>query len=186
MVGSLFTLIVRDPAYGPASSEPVVALRVKSYQSWCRNDQYFIQIMGHDGTMVQFMPVADTDAGEDGSGEDGLDEDAGGGGKGGSGGSDDGDGVQLEFIRWKNVLSAAASLHILDEKRWYLRSSTLPRPWEAMGDPGGGCFRAKLNGVTPVAVKHFRIAEPAAPSVADQDLYSRFLNETIISCTTQG
>ena len=57
-----------------------------------------------------------------------------------------------------------------------------------MGDEksGGQFFRAKLNGVTPVAVKHIRIAERAAPTLADQDLYTKFLNETIISCTTQG
>ena len=179
VLGSIFTLKVQSHnntvGYTPGNSDLVVCLRVKTFDSWCRDGNLFLQITGCDGSMVQFMPACGDD-----------DDDAG------RSGESDASLVELEFMRWKAALSVASSKSVLDERRWFLRGNTLPKPWEPVplssGGFGGKIYRAKMNGVTPVAVKHINVSEHAdSPRVrVDQEKYIQFLSETLIAITTQG
>lgn len=153
--------------YTPGNSDLVVCLKVKTFDSWCRDGNFFLQITGCDGTMVQFMPAL------------GLDEEA----NVAEGAEGNDTLVELEYMRWKAALSVATSKSVLDERRWFLRSSTLPKPWERLV---GKMYRAKMNGVTPVAVKHINVSEHAESVRVDQEKYIQFLNETLIACTAQG
>eukprot|EP00039_Didymoeca_costata_P005389 m.81228 g.81228 ORF g.81228 m.81228 type:complete len:1293 (-) comp12800_c0_seq2:110-3988(-) len=142
-----------------ADELPMVNLHVSRFNCWCRDGTYYIQVAGHDGTKVQFVPTEAS-----------------------------GPLAQIDFLRWKHILTAAISIHVLDEKNWLLDASSLPKPWEALGEAGkfGQKFRAKLNGVTPVAVKHVTVAGSKDSKMADIDMYVQFLNEVIVSCITQG
>lgn len=53
-------------------------------------------------------------------------------------------------------------------------------------DTTGQVFRAKLNGITPVAIKHINIDDVMSPGYADERLHVDFINEALISCSIQG
>jgi hypothetical protein len=104
LVGATFTLKVQSHtnySYASGNSDLVVCLRLKAFDSWCRDGNFFVQITGCDGTMVQFIPASEENGKE---------------------------AIQYSFMKWKEALAVASSIAILDEPRWFLRASTLPRP----------------------------------------------------------
>ena len=71
---------------------------------------------------------------------------------------------------------------------YLLRPEALPMDsWDPLGRGGfGEVFKARLNDVTPVAVKRVCISEAMSPEEPDEKLHVDFINEALISCTVQG
>jgi serine/threonine protein kinase len=94
----------------------------------------------------------------------------------------------MDYLNWQRMLAASLNIHILEQKRYLLRPDALPREsWHPIGRGGfGEVFKAKLNGVTPVAVKRVNITNVMSPGEADEKLHVDFINEALISCTVQG
>ena len=79
------------------------------------------------------------------------------------------------------------NLGVIEQKRWLLPEHKVPQPWQRLGAGGfGEVFSAKLNGITPVAVKHVRIEDNMTPNQVDEVLITDFYNESILLCGLQG
>lgn len=144
--------------------ELVVECHIVSFTYFSENNRYFIEVRGSDKNTapIVFMTKNQADLTMKSS--------------------------EMDYLNWQRMLAASLAIHLLEQKQYLLNPRSLPiDSWEALGKGSfGQVFKAKLNGITPVAVKRVSVEDMMTPGYADEKLHVDFINEALISCTVQG
>mmetsp|Transcript_3916 Transcript_3916/g.12234 ORF Transcript_3916/g.12234 Transcript_3916/m.12234 type:complete len:1292 (+) Transcript_3916:105-3980(+) len=147
------------------SLSKVIDMKVASFSYFKEeheySTQYFIEVAGVDGGKVCFLTKNQADMTLRSSEQD--------------------------YINWQRMLAASLNVHVLEQKQYLLKPTHLPGKWERLGSGSfGHVFKAKLNGITPVAVKEVIISDAMDANTIDEKLHVDFINEALISCSLQG
>lgn len=94
---------------------------------------------------------------------------------------------EQDYINWQRMLAASLNVHVLEQKQFLLKPERVGGKWERLGSGSfGHVFKAKLNGITPVAVKEVLISDAMDVQMIDEKLHVDFINEALILCSLQG
>eukprot|EP00040_Diaphanoeca_grandis_P018907 m.99524 g.99524 ORF g.99524 m.99524 type:complete len:1279 (+) comp27166_c2_seq1:329-4165(+) len=149
-----------------ADFEPMLSMDIASFSYFTEDNNrmrmYFIEVQGRTGEPICFMTKNQADLTMKSS--------------------------EMDYLNWQRMLAASMNIHLLEQKQYLLNADALPQDaWEPLGKGSfGQVFKAKMNGITPVAVKHVSISDVMAPGYPDEKLHVDFINEALISCTIQG